>query len=211
MLKFNEIKDVRHIDFKEAMEIYIDSFPPQERHTEGVIEKRAREKLYKIFVGRLERKVVFIALLYPLKNTRYILLDYMATLKDFRNKGIGAKFMKTLYKELENNNSCDFIIFEVENPAYGDNRENKEKRIEFYKRAGAKELKNVRYVLPPLSGDVPTEMMLMVLPKIYKKTIDGNMVKEVIIQIYRELYNRDRTDVLLNSFIHQITSDVELI
>jgi len=211
MLTFHEIKDVSHNDFKEAMEIYIDSFPPSERHPVRVIEKRARDKLFKMFVGKLETKVVFMALLYPLKNTRYILLDYMATLKDFRNKGIGEKFMKILYKELENNNSCDFIIFEVENPAYGDNREDKERRIEFYKRAGAKNLKDVRYVLPPLSGDVATEMMLMVLPKSCKKTIDGNTIKEVVIQIYRELYNRDRTDVLLRSFINQITSDVELI
>ena len=211
MLKFHEIKDVRHNDFKEAMDIYINSFPPNERHSVGVIEKRARGKLYKIFVGRLEKKVVFMALLYPLKNTRYILLDYMATLKDFRNKGIGAKFMKNLYKELENNTSYDFIIFEVENPRYGDNKEYRKKRVEFYKRAGAKELKNVRYVLPPLSGDVPTEMMLMVLPKTNKKTIDGNIVKKVIIQIYRELYNRDKTDVFLKSFIHKITSDIEII
>jgi hypothetical protein len=69
----------------------------------------------------------------------------------------------------------------------------------------------VRCVLPPLSGNVTTEMLLMVLPKSCKKTIDGNMIKEVVTQIYRELYNRDRTDVLLNSFIPQITSDVELI
>jgi GNAT superfamily N-acetyltransferase len=212
MLKFIEIKDVNHNDFKKAMKIYTESFPPNERQPVCTVRKRVKERLYRMFVGTLENKVVFMALLYPLKGTKFILLDYMATDTTFRNKGIGAKFVKNLLSELKDDISKEHIILEVENPKHGDNKENRKRRIEFYKRLGAREIKNVRYVLPPLSGNTPTKMMLMILSKSNnKRTIDGNLVKRLITQIYRELYNRGKTDIFLNSFIHQVGDSVEII
>lgn len=211
MLKFSEIKDVNHRDFKEAIRIYTESFPPNERHSTDTIEKRVKEKLYQMFIGRLNDKVVFMALLYPLKNTNFILFDYMATDKKFRNKGIGIEYMKNVLRIFKKNTFNKYLILELENPKYGDNKEQRKRRVKFYKRFGAKELKNVRYVLPPLSGGNPTEMILMVLPGYNEGKIGGDLVKKLIIKIYKELYNRDENDGLLNSFIHEINNFIELI
>jgi len=42
-----------------------------------------------------------MALLYPLKSTDFILLDYIATHKGFRGKGIGEAFIRVYTGKLE--------------------------------------------------------------------------------------------------------------
>jgi len=209
MLEFSEVKDTNHQDFKEAMRIYTESFPSNERHPDSIIEKRVKENLYQMFIGRLDGRVVFMALLYPLRNTDFILFDYMATDEKSRNMGIGTKFVKTLVGKVKEDGN--YLILEVENPEYGDNREQRKRRVKFYKRLGAKEMGNVNYILPPLSGNSPTEMILMVLPEYDDGKMPGTLVKKIITQIYEELYGRNRDDPLLNSFINSIGDTVELI
>jgi len=207
MIKFSEIKDISHKDFEEAMRIYETSFPSNERQSKNTIEKRIQENLYRMFIGHLKDRIVFMALLYPLKNTDFVLLDYMVTHESFRGKGIGAKFIKKILKKIKPNH----LIFEVENPKYGNNKEQRERRVKFYKRVGAKEMKNVGYILPPLSGNTPTEMILMILPSYDDGRMDGQLVRKLVAQIYKELYNRDKGDRLLNSFINEIGNSIELI
>jgi len=209
MVKFYEISDTNHEDFKEAIEIYNESFPSNERHKTSTIKERVAKGLYRVVVGRLKNEVVFMALFWPLRNTEFILFDYLAVKKNYRNRGIGTKFMENIFDILNVKNK--YFILEVENPDYGDNREQRARRVEFYKRHGAKQMKNLRYILPPLSGDTPTEMILMVLPQYKSGKISGKLVKKIIIQIYKELYDRNENDPLLNSFIHDIPSTVELI
>lgn len=208
MLKFCKINRINK-DFEDAIKIYIDSFPANERHSVDVIKERLIRKKYTMYIGRLENEIVFIALLWPLQNTDFILFDYMAVKESHRSRGIGSAFMKYIAKQLEEQNK--YLILEVENPNYGDNKEERRRRINFYKRQRVKEMKNVRYILPPLSGPNPTEMILMVLPDYYAGKIPGKLVKETIEQIYKELYNRNKDDYLLNLFICDVPSIVELI
>jgi hypothetical protein len=207
MVKFSKIKDISHTDFTEAIRIYEESFPSNERQSIDAIKKRIEENLYRMFIGRLKDRVIFMALLYPLKNTDFVLLDYMVTEEKFRNKGIGTKFIKNILKEITPN----YLIFEVENPNYGNNKKQREKRANFYKRLGAKEMKDVRYILPPLSDNIPTEMILMILPKYGKGKMSSGLVKKLIIQMYEELYDRNENDDILNSFINDIKNSIELV
>ena len=207
MVKFLEIKDITHKDFRRAIKIYKNSFPSNEKQSVFKIKKRIKENYYHLFIGYLEDKVVFMALLYPLKNTDFILLDYMATDKDFRNKKIAGIFIKHILNKIPEK----YFLLEVEDPRYGTNKEEREKRLNFYKKLGAKEMKDVRYILPPLSGSTPTQMILMVLPEYDEEKISGGLVKKLIIQIYKELYNRSVNDEFLNSFINSIKNPVELV
>jgi len=207
MVNFIEIRDITNKYFREAMKIYNDSFPSNERHPVNKIRKLLEESRYQMFVGCLERKIVFMALLYSLKGPNFILLDYMATHRHFRKLGIGNKFIETIKKTNSNNH----IIIEVENPDYDNNKAQKEQRIDFYKGCGFKEMKNVRYVLPPLSRNTATEMNLMILPIKNIDKIDGEIIKKIVISIYEEIYDRYRDDKFLNSFIHDIDPKIDLL
>lgn len=208
VVKFTELDAIRHRAFEEAVKIYNDAFPSNERQSVNTVKDRVRQKLYRMFIGYLKNEPVFMALVWPFKNTEFMLLDYMAVKNGYQSKGIGTKFMQNIFDLLGVRDK--YLILEVENPKHGDNKEQRERRVKFYKRIGAKELKNVRYLLPPLSGTTPTEMILMIIPNYKNGTISGKLVEKSILQIYRELYNRDSSDKYLNSFINEIPASVEL-
>ena len=208
-MEFREINKTDCGEFDEAMEIYVEAFPANERHAVSIISERVRQGLNILYVGRSDDEIAFIALLWPLKKSDFILLDYIATRDRHRGKGIASAFLENLRTELVNTEK--YLIMEVENPKFGDNPEEKEKRVSFYKRHGAKELEGVRYLLPPLDGSIPTEMILMIFPEYKSENISSTVVRNVVTQIYHELYNRQEDDALLTTFVHDLGETIKLI
>jgi GNAT superfamily N-acetyltransferase len=192
-VEFIQITDIEQAPFKAALDIYECAFPANERHPLEVITARVAAGHNQLYVAHNENEVVFMALLWPLQNTRFILLDYMATSAASRGQNIGSRFLQHLQAMARKQGK--YYIIEAEHPGYGDNKEERQRRIIFYKKNGAKELKNVRYILPALQGDATTEMILMILPAYPGGKIDAITVNNLIRQIYKELYNRDATDV----------------
>lgn len=191
------------------IEIYTDSFPLNERHSPEVIRERLARGGYTLIVGRVPAEIVFFALLWPLEGSRFVLLDYMATRGGYRGRGAGSAFLREIPASPEL--AGKFLVMELESPASGENREQRRKRVEFYRRQGARELQGVPYFMPGLAGGGPTEMILMMLPAYDKDTIEGRIVREIIAQIYRELYNRGPDDPLLDSITSAIPGSVRLI
>jgi hypothetical protein len=54
-------------------------------------------------------------------------------------------------------------------------------------------------------------MKLIILPKYRDSYIEGNLVKQLIRQIYQEVYSRSEDDQLLKTFVETIPDSVELI
>jgi GNAT superfamily N-acetyltransferase len=207
-VEFRELKQTQNKEFDEAMELYLKAFPANERHPIEVITERVRAGLSQLYVGSLGDEVIFMALLWPLRATDFVLLDYIATKDNYRSKGIASAFLEQMKTKLR---SLDkYFILEVESPETAGNKVEKENRIAFYKRQGAKEMQGIRYILPPLHGTVPTEMILMLFPDYQHEEIDGSIVKKIVTQIYQELYNRDANDALLRSFVGDIGSTIKL-
>lgn len=209
MLKFHEIQDTDKEIFKDAIQIYVDSFPDNQRLSVDLMIRRVQEGIHQIFVGLLKDKAVFMATLHPLKNTDFILLEYLATDENFRGQGIGKLFFQYISQVLKDNHK--YLVIEVENPDFGDEQENKIRRINFYKKLGAIEIKDVRYILPPLTGDITTEMKLLTMPEYHLRKINKGLIKRVIQEIYQQVYSRNENDKILNSFIHDIDTSANLI
>ncbi|MCT7959121.1 GNAT family N-acetyltransferase [Laspinema sp. D1] len=209
MLEIVQLTDINHPDFQGALEIYLDSFPPCERQPLEILETRLSNQLYQWFVAKAENQVVGIALIYPLKPTPFILLDYLGTDKNYRSRGIGRMLMSHLINLV--NNQQHTLLIEVENPQFCEDSEQAERRIKFYQNNGAKVLESVRYLLPPLSGDVPTEMLLMMVPAELGGQLPGKQVKQLIEQVYQEMYDRPSEDALLRSFIEEVPDVVSLV
>ncbi|HBZ02125.1 MAG TPA: N-acetyltransferase [candidate division Zixibacteria bacterium] len=209
MLIFHQITNIMEAEFKAAMEIYRQSFPENERQPIDKIEERVKAGFSDLIVGEKDGIVVFMAILYPLRGTNYILLDYIATAPDYRNQGIGAEFMMETIESLQKERK--FLLLEVDDPQFGESKEDKQRRVGFYQRLGAKIFKDVKYFLPPFSSDFPTEMILMMLPAPKGMIIEGAVVRNLIQQIYRELYDRGPDDRLLKSIIGDVPGQVELV
>ena len=150
IVKFVEVDDGGSEYFDAALQIYLEAFPANERHSASVIRNRVAEGSSRLRVGLLNSEVVFMALLWPLQGTEFIVLDYMATNPLHRGKGLATSFMQQMDDELRKTNQL--FILEVEDERYGQNVAERKRRKAFYRKLSARELKDVRYVLPPPAG-----------------------------------------------------------
>jgi len=211
VLEFREVDQIGNKEFREALSIYTASFPLSGRQPIAVIEKRVVTGREKMFVGCSNQQVLFMALIWPLQNTDFVLLDYMATMRAYRNTGIGTRFLRNIFEIIAVDKK--HIIVEVEDPRYADNKQKAQCRVEFYLRNGAKKMKSVSYILPPLSAGAPTRMIVMVLSP-ENMSIDelpGETVRGLFVQIFTELYGRAMDDSLLSSFVNDVPPTVKLV
>lgn len=209
MLDFLKVTEINSKAFSAAMEIYSNAFPLNEQQPVSTIKKRIEQGVSELYIGESDKQIVFMALLFPLQGTDFILLDYMATIESHRGKSAGSFFLQHISEILKDNKK--YFIIESENPYFGNNKELRERRVAFYKRNGAKLLKDVRYILPGMHGLEPTEMVLMIMPEYFSAEISGSTVSKLIAQVYKQLYNRHSEDALLQLSLQSIPVRVQLI
>jgi GNAT superfamily N-acetyltransferase len=211
MTKFSEVKDTNTTQFTQATAIYTESIPAAERQTLDTIKERVNSGKEKLYIGEKDGEVSMMALLYPLEGTQFVLLDYMAVKEAHRKHGVGSEFLKNIYKITGYRDKL--FIIEVEDPKTGtlQEQETRQKRIYFYRKNGAKILKHVRYLLPPLQGNTPTEMILLVISQSNRLLwLAGDAIKELVVQIYSDLYGRGEEDRLLTPVLESIQPQVTL-
>lgn len=131
---------LKKIDIKEFKKViypaYKKIFPQSERKSYRLIKKSFEENITQIIEILEEGTVVGFLTINTIKNAKYSILDYLAILPEYQNKGYGTKAI-TLLKEQRKNQSG--IIIEIEKCGLGENEEEnkiREKREQFYQRLG---------------------------------------------------------------------------
>ena len=190
-----------------ALDIYNNSFPSNERHPIDVIKDRINNQKSILYVGIANEQVNSFALTWTLANSDFILLDYFAVDKKERNRGIGQLFYNYLIREIRKLEQ--FLILEVEKPQDQFDLE-KIKRIKFYLKNKTQIIKDTPYILPALDFSVNTEMILMIAEGEKYINLNQEKIKELIQKIYKELYQRDKNDLLLLSFIDKVPKYITL-
>ncbi|MBN1251357.1 MAG: GNAT family N-acetyltransferase [Bacteroidales bacterium] len=207
-LIFKQIVDTNNIIYDRAISIYNNSFPENEKQLVSVIKNRIDEAKSHLFVGILKTKVVCMALLWEFNNSEFILLEYLAVKENQRNKNYGSKILNFIIDKVKINNK--YLIIEVENYLFGNNIEQRKKRINFYIKNGAYILNNVPYLIPSLNNTLATETLLMLAPKYHKLYLKKHEVDELIRRLYVELYQKSENDKMLNSILEKITDKINL-
>jgi len=207
-LSFHQILDINDIHFANAINIYNESFPSNEKQPISIIKKRITEASSNLFVGILNDKVVCMALLWNFIDLEFVLLDYMAVDKEYRNNKLGTRLFKFLTNTINNYNK--FMVIEVENYLFGNNKVFRKKRINFYLRNGAYVLNEIPYILPSLDDTIPTEMILMISPKYEKDMIGYEKIEKLIKRIYIDLYGKTENDNLLVSILKNTPKKITL-
>ena len=198
-LSFHEISDINDIHFANAINIYNEAFPSNEKQPLALIKKRITESKSRLFVGLLNKDVTCMALLWDFKEFEFVLLDYLAVAKEYRNNQFGTELFKHLSNAI--NASKKYMVIEVENHLFGDNKDLRKKRINFYIKNGAYVLNGVPYMLPSLDGTLPTEMTLMISPKYQKDIIEFDKIETLIKRLYIDVYEKKEDNNLLISIL----------
>jgi hypothetical protein len=207
-IEYKQLQDTQGELFEQALVLYTESFPPNERHSLSVIKQRVEAGNSKLYVGTLYDQVACMALVWQFKKVNFVLLDYIAVGANYRSLKIGSVFLEFLIKEGIADGKT--MVFEVEHPGYGDNREDRERRISFYLKNGSYIIDDFLYMLPPLDGSQPTEMLLMLYPAQPIDSFTPQSVRGLVASLYKELYGREENDPLLLSFINKIPTSIKL-
>lgn len=207
-LQYSLINNLNSPHFNDAMRIYLDSFPSNERHPIDTIKQRIQSGKQELYIGIDNGMVACMALFWHFDELNFILLDYFAVTKECRGKRIGSEFFR--YLSDITSNKGKHLIMEVESPNEEPNSADKVKRINFYLNNGAYILKDVPYTLPSLNGTVPTEMILMIVPLNAKTTFSKKQVSNLITHLYIELYSKTENDTTLINLLHILPNQVEL-
>ena len=208
LVKFQEILSVKNNYFKQAMLIYDEAFPSNEKHPIDLIQNRITNGHSKLFVGIIDGEVVCMSLIWNFNDLEFVLLDYMAVSSNYRNNNLGSQLFQFLSKRVRKLNK--YMIIEVENYLFGSNTLERKRRINFYFKNGAYILEDFNYLLPSLDGTYPTEMILMVSPKYKEDILKGEQIKELVIRLYVDLYEKNTSDKLLNTIINRTPNKIKL-
>jgi ribosomal protein S18 acetylase RimI-like enzyme len=181
--------------------LYTSSFPASERADfDALIASVARgERL--LFIATINDDLVGFAMLFPLRDTDTVLLEYFAVASRQRNRGIGGEILQRVVARLRDARAETGIILEVESDAEGDPAERAlcARRIAFYERNGARVIETTRdYRVPNLAGAGTLAMKLMWLPLRDHAPLPANDQLCVYIRaIYLQVYELATDDLLV--------------
>jgi len=207
-VEFHQIVNTEEDYFLQAIQIYEEAFPANEKQSLDLIKNRILERKSKLVVGIINSEVVCMSLLWEFDSLDFVLLDYMAVSKNHRNNNLGTQLFQYLSNIIRGINK--YMIIEVENHLFGNNSIERKRRINFYIQNGAYVLDNVNYILPSLDGTSPTEMLLMISPKYKSNYINSELVKDLISRLYIELYKRNENDLVLIKILKQLPNKIIL-
>ena len=166
-------------------------FPAEELKPFDVIQKLIKRKIY-ICYG-LYNNEELLAYAFIVTSKSYVLIDYYAVCREYRNKGIGSKFLNILTEHCKNYNG---IIVEVEDVECTSNEAEKvvrRRRIDFYRENGMRmtniscKLFNVDYSIMCLCDIEPDDSVIYEeLKNIYKEIIPSKLYSKYLEISYKE-------------------------
>jgi GNAT superfamily N-acetyltransferase len=198
--------------FSVCLEILGDSIPASEQMPRERLTKLLARDEYRLYAFRSALEVAAFAMLYLSRIQPIVLLDYMAVRGDLRGQGIGsALFREVVTLARRERPTARLLLLEVDDDREGtdEERQTNQKRIEFYRRLGARLLANVPYRFPS-AGAAPVPMRLMVLPLHPEAALSPFDLRLAIEDIFFEVHRRDANDPLLGWIIAQEPSELIL-
>jgi GNAT superfamily N-acetyltransferase len=207
-INFIPITDLSNRHVEQAFAIYRKSFPGNERQKEEVVLQRLNSGKEELFVGLKDDEVISMALVFNLFSSGFVLLDYFAVSEHERRLGTGTRFIQYLVRRYYQSNNQ--IILEVEDPGDGKNLEERQQRVNFYRRLGAKCLQDVHYVLPALDGTTSTKMILMIFTEGNVSVVPRPEVENLLLDLYEQVYNKNPDDPLVLDVIQGLPKIIKL-
>lgn len=203
-----EICDITELDApigQAVLDIYARSFPEAERDPIENITASLRNSNPDTEVIHLRAFVeqdVVVGFTYFSSYKEYYLgfLKFIAVREDIRGKGDGPILLTDAIQQLRADGVRAIgwpylgLVFEVERPEITENeqdRQLRDRRIQFYKRNGAVMIEGIDYIAPPVNADQPSLpfhlMVLRAVPKYgMQRWLRQKAVKALLVEGYGE-------------------------
>jgi GNAT superfamily N-acetyltransferase len=175
--------------------IYDESFPASEREPRAVILGSVRQGVGVAARARRGQTVAGLATVHLLRRPAAVFLVYLAVAPALRGRGLGGPLLEDVYRVAADRLAragapLAGLVWEVDAPALAataDERQRRERRIEFFRRLGGALLPRP-YAQPPLQGTEPVPMRLMYRPAAGAGWPDGAAADALVRAMYFEKY-----------------------
>lgn len=148
-----KILKVQRGNFDEIYTHMLEAFPKNELKSYDTFKKLIADGQYDVLIATQDNMVGY-ALVYKVESTKSLWVDFIAILPEYQSKGFGTTFIHQVADFYKPN--YQGIFLEVEIPDGID--QNKDRRIQYYTRLGAKILP-CEYALPTYEGPFPMHLM----------------------------------------------------
>lgn len=149
-------------------------------------------------------EVLAFTVLSRLKSVPWWFLEYVAVTKARRGHGLGGVFWEAVVERLNGGRDLR-VVLEVEPPEEAqpgsDERTIRERRIEFYRRRGARPLDVPVYRVPHLSDNGTGDLMLLAVPSSEGGLPSGEELQALVRALYVEGYGLSTDHPLLKAAI----------
>ena len=165
-------------------QILIDSFPANERDSPDQVIANIEQGRRRCMLAHDREVLVGFAVLLDLPAVDVVLLEYMAVAAEVRDRGIGGRLMDAVLAELAREHpSRAGLLLEVESPdgRPDDDRPQRERRIAFYERHGARVLTAApAYRVPSTTGPEALPFLLMWCPVALSGDLSADQLHDIV-------------------------------
>ena len=198
--------------YAEAIAIMREAIAPEAQLPEQRFENLLAAGQYRLFAYAEGDDVRGMALVYFSGELRLAWLDYFAIRSDLRGRGLGGDLFREIVQTAsEQSPKPEWLLFEVDDDYEGDpGRQTEcERRVQFYRRLGARVLENVPYKFPSAFGE-PIRMRLMAYPLRSEAKLAPDDLKEAVQEIFLNIHGRQTDDALLHWFEQNLPQVIEM-
>jgi|GEM_PF-2755778 len=208
MIKFFNITDRDSVEYLEAIEVYKAGTPDELQIKTEEIDKKIDSGRAVIILGKQNILPVFMALLWKLEGVPFYVNEIISIIPSVQHLPFGKIYMEVLKASeyLKENH----VIFEVEDPDFG-NREEREEKLAFYLKQGLSLVDGVKTIVPSPLGDEHTNTLLCILSNSRFLKITPLEMKDIVTKMYGDLYQQEADSYLMSNLLENIPDTIRLL
>jgi len=192
-------------DFERAWMIYEEALPEGERKSREAIEALLGREDYRIYGLREAGRLVAFAIFFLSAGGQFALLEYMASDRKRRNRGLGAALFRMGAAEIGSRT----ILVEVDSDrAAADDGATRTRRKAFYRRLGCRPVEGMDYIMPMVAGVPPPTMDLLVRPGPAGGPGAKACLRAWLEEIYADVYGQALPDSRIDAMLEGVTDPV---
>ena len=204
--------DPRSQRYHDTLAILREAIAPEAQLPERRFHDLLAAGNYQLFAYAEGDDVRGVALVYFSDELQFAWLDYFAIRSELRGRGLGSDLFREIVQVTSNQDpKPDWLLFEVDDDYEGDLQREAEckRRVQFYRRLGARVLENVPYKFPSAFAE-PIRMRLMACPLRSGVSLAANDLKRVVAEIFLNIHGRGNNDDLLRWFQENLPRTIEM-
>jgi len=207
MIKFYNITDRENQEYYEAIEVYKAGTPDELQLKPEIIDNKMDSGHAVIIMAKQNIMPAFMALLWKLDDTNFMVNEIISIIPSFKDVPFAKMYFDVLkHSEYYQNNH---IIFEAEDPDFGNKAERIEK-LNFYLAQGCQWMKGIKTFVPdPLSENYENTILMLLTQNRFHE-FEPEEIKQAIIKLYKDLYQIDADAYVLEGILNNIPKKIEL-